>query len=824
MQARNPKFGSQEKLSLFIVSAAVIILQIVLMRSLAVRFYSHFSYVIIGTALLGFGASGTFLYLSSRVLQKEIRISSIALPALFFLSISVSYGITLKIPVDIQYIFFSRKQLLHLIVLKALLFIPFFFGALYIGLNLLYFRKQASRVYAVNLVGSGIGGIIATSLMYKISPEVLPFWIPILGVPSLFIQIARRSTNLSAHSKRLLFLLTASAFLLPIFLLRVIPSNSQDPYKMIAYLERLESQSDAKKMISIPGPRGKIEVFDSPMIHQTLFAGVGATANPPPQLTLLVDGHLKSPVFKINSGNDLEILDHTPQSIGYRLVKPRSVLLLGESGGVNVWLAKRYSDCKITVVQANPQINHLLKGELATISGNVFNQANVNVITESPHLFIRQTKEKFDLVHLAVGEGMAAGASSLMSSHEDYLLTLESIMQSFRILTDSGIITLTRGIQYPPRDNIRVFALFAQALKSIGITQVHLHLVQVRNYLAVNTILAKTPIFPNTVKRLAELCHTSVIDIEYHPGINSDHTNQYNQLAGPAGTSYSYLHHAIQQILFGDRNEFFDDWIYQIRPNTENNPYFYNFFKWKSLRKFFETYKTQLFQKLEVSYLVLALSLGELLVAGLLLILFPLLILGSSQISVKTKGYSSVYFFCIGLSFILVEMSHIQKFTQFLGDPIYSISLVLTTLLIAAGLGSEVQSRIPLIPSRKICLAVVGIILISITNFLLLGIVMSDIIQLKLGFRLVIAGMMLMPLGFMMGWLFPIGITTLEKNGRGVLPWAWGINGFASVLAAPLAVMLSMSFGFTTVLFIALILYTIAGLAFQQFEGTQLRS
>ena len=443
----HPKFEHQEKLLLFIVSAAVIVLQIVLMRSLAVRFYSHFSYIIIGIALLGFGASGTFLYLTSHVLQKNFRTVSIALPALFFLSISLSYAATLKIPVDIQYIFFSGKHLFYLIVLKSLLFIPFFFGA-------------------------------------------------------------------------------------------------------------------------------------------------------------------------------------------------------------------------------------------------------------------------------------------------------------------------------------------------------------------------KNPILQNTLKQLAEMCSTSRIDMEYHPGIDGSKTNHYNQIASPTGKPYSYFHHSIRQILFGNRDDFFDDWIYRVRPKTEDAPYFYNFFKWRSLTRFIATYKTNLFQKLEVAYLVLALSLGEMLLSGFLLILLPLLVLGSGPISVRRKVYSSVYFFSIGLCFILIEMIHIQKFTQFLGDPIYSVSLVLTIILISAGMGSEFQSRIRLNQSRKICLGVLGIILISIANFSLLSRFMTDVIQLKMGFRFVIAAMLLMPLGFMMGWLFPVGITILQKNARDFVPWAWGINGYASVIAAPLAVMLSMSFGFTIVLTLALLLYT----------------
>ena len=803
-------------LAVFLLSCAIIAFQIVLMRSLAVLRYHHFSYLVISTALLGFGVSGTFLHFAGRHFCKYFPFRSLILMALFTLSIPICYTLSLLLPIDIQYIFYSYKQGLLLSIYAILLFIPFFLGASIIGLAIQYYEENTGWVYGLNLLGSGVGGGIAIGMMYLISPLNLPNFVSGISVVALILWLISIRTHLSPPKKRVAVLGLGMIIIAIISVLINPPRYHMDPYKAFAHLQRLQSQADAKLLISRSSPRGQIDIYESDKLHHTLFAGLNSRSEPPEQLTLLIDGHHAGAIFKIRTKEEAEILDDTPQSLAYRLVDTPKVLLLGEVGGVNVWLARRFNASDITVVQGNPQLVDVLKEDLSLESGTIYNRPDVRVIIRDPRLFIQTTTEKFDIIHLVTGEGFSAGISGLASLHEDFLLTKEGIAQCYQRLTPRGILTLSRGIQFPPRDNIKLFALFSAALNYAGSIDVKNNLYQVRNYLAVNTLLSKNPFDQGMIAKFENECHNLLLDIEYHPSISSDRTNVFNILEGPSGKKYSYFHHAILNILSATQDQFRDEWMYNVHPPTDNSPYFYNFFKWRSLKKFLNVYGGQMLQKLELGYLILFFSFLEAILMAFIMIIFPLFWTKIKDEPRSCKIAAAIYFLNLGIAFMFVEMVFVQKFTKFLGDPIYSVSIVLVSILISAGSGSIFQNHWSINSKAKVLTAVAGILVFSVLNLITLKSVIYHFSSSPLLMRMSLTFILIMPGAFLMGWLFPIGIKGLQARTGELVPWAWGINGFGSVSAAPLAVMLSMQFGFDAVIFIALTLYIVAALAYSR--------
>ena len=132
--------------SLFLLSATVVSLQVFLMRLLTITRYHHFSYLVISIALLGFGVSGTFLTFTSKHLKASFFTWSIVLLFLFTISTATCYFAAETIPIDIQYLLYSKKQLLMLIAYNMLLFIPFFFAALFIGSLLIRSEEHTSEL------------------------------------------------------------------------------------------------------------------------------------------------------------------------------------------------------------------------------------------------------------------------------------------------------------------------------------------------------------------------------------------------------------------------------------------------------------------------------------------------------------------------------------------------------------------------------------------------------------------------------------------------------------------------------------------------------
>jgi hypothetical protein len=170
------------------------------------------------------------------------------------------------------------------------------------------------------------------------------------------------------------------------------------------------------------------------------------------------------------------------------------------------------------------------------------------------------------------------------------------------------------------------------------------------------------------------------------------------------------------------------------------------------------------------------------------------------------------HFSLIGLGFMFFEMLFIQRLTRFLGDPLYATTAVLTSILAFAGAGSAVQSRIRLRALVRIAIGATGVTLLGITYGVTIEPVLGRLVVSSVPVRFAIAVLALFPVSFVLGWQFPAGIEVL-KSDSGLLPVAWAANGVASVVAAPLAVLLAMRLGFQAVSIAAVSCFAAVALA-----------
>ena len=791
--------------SIFLLSMVIISLQLMLMRALSVSYYYHFSYLVISTALLGFGASGTLLSLTYNKLKKRFSTWTTAGYLLFLVSIPAAYLAAQQLSIDVRYLLYSWRQFFLLSLYNLLLFIPFFIGAWIIGFKLTYFKKEVPELYGANLVGSGIGGIVAVAIMYTAPAYLLPLRVtPIALLALIAWLLASRYHKFHPYNSILLGLL---ALFITVGTQLVKPSSSIDDYKDLSHFIRLEQQDDATHVVQRYGPRAQIDIYRSPTIHSTMFAGLQADTLPPSQMAVLMDGHTAGTIFSIQNESGARILDFTPQSMPYRLLDNPRVLLLGEVGGVNVWLARRFGAESVTVVQNNPQILELMNDALKEQNGDVYRGKDVEVINQHPRLFLEQSEEQYDIIQFVTAEGTAAGSGGLQGLHEDFLLTTESFATAIDRLSSRGFVSITRGIQSPPRDNIKLFALSIDALRTNGVEHPGAHLLISRNYLAVNSLIAKAEISDRLVDRHLNTTENLNLDREYYPGIISGDIKQLNHIEGPDQVPYSYLHHSLLQLLSANPESFYENWVYQVAAPTDNRPYFFDFFKWKSLNRFMDTYGRQWFRKLELGYVILIFTFIELFVAAFVLILLPLILSRSTFSRATHKLPAVLHFGAIGIGFMFLEIMYLQMFTKFLGDPIYSAAAVLTSLLVFSGIGSHMQKKLPGSPSTRIRAGATAVSVITALYLLLLDPVLSTWMDLSTPIRFIITTLFLMPVSFFMGWMFPSGMQLLDQYDDQLIPWAWGVNGFASVTASPLAVMLSMSLGFDWVMIFAIAAY-----------------
>jgi hypothetical protein len=154
-------------------------------------------------------------------------------------------------------------------------------------------------------------------------------------------------------------------------------------------------------------------------------------------------------------------------------------------------------------------------------------------------------------------------------------------------------------------------------------------------------------------------------------------------------------------------------------------------------------------------------------------------------------------------------MSLMQRFTLFIGDPLLAAAGVLSSVLFFSGCGSLYSAYRPRHPIRAIAAAGAGIALAAPLVLFLSHWLLGWVSTWSLPGRFLVTLGLLAPLAFLMGWPFPAGLRLLERQTPALISWAWGINGFASVAAAPLTVMLAMSFGFRLVVALAVACYLV---------------
>ena len=292
--------------------------------------------------------------------------------------------------------------------------------------------------------------------------------------------------------------------------------------------------------------------------------------------------------------------------------------------------------------------------------------------------------------------------------------------------------------------------------------------------------------------------------------MRADEANRYNLLQEP------YFYEAAQRLI-EDPAAFVEQYKFDLTPATDDRPYFFDFFKWQALPELWAVSAQSGGALLDWGYLILCATLAQAALLSLVLVLLPLW-LGLESRPSAGRWRIIAYFGAIGLAFLFVEIASIQRFTLFLAHPLYAIGVVLAGFLVFAGIGSGVAPALErrFAGSRigALGLAIGAIVLLAVAYILALPPLFAALIALPDLAKIALSLALIAPLAFFMGMPFPLALARLKASAPHLVPWAWGINGCASVLSAILATMLAMTFGTRMVVFAAAALYLLAGLTF----------
>jgi hypothetical protein len=417
-------------------------------------------------------------------------------------------------------------------------------------------------------------------------------------------------------------------------------------------------------------------------------------------------------------------------------------------------------------------------------------------------------------------DAFSATTAGLYALNESYLYTVEALQDYLSLLRNDGFLALTRWLRIPPRDGLKLFATALAALKANGVTHPERQLALIRSWKTATLLVKRGPFTAAEIQKIRQFCNERSFDVVYYPGITAPEVNRFNQLASP------YFYEGTQQLIGEQADSFFRDYKFHVRPARDDRPYFFHFFKWRSFPEIVAMKSRGGLPLLEWGYPILVASLIQASLASFVLILLPLRRLKRSGTALRHRGRIGFYFFALGLAFLFIEMASIQRFILFLSHPLYAIAVILAAFLVFAGLGSGSSARLATRCDRDVTrgrlkavfLAVSGIVVISALYLWLLPLLFHSLMPLSDVSRIAVTVLLIAPLAFFMGMPFPLGLSLLGRHGATMIPWAWGINGCASVLSAILATLMAIDFGFTAVTTVACGLYILAALALRRVD------
>jgi hypothetical protein len=253
-----------------------------------------------------------------------------------------------------------------------------------------------------------------------------------------------------------------------------------------------------------------------------------------------------------------------------------------------------------------------------------------------------------------------------------------------------------------------------------------------------------------------------------------------------------------------ERSEYYANHPYYLQAPSDDSPFFFHYYKWKTLLK---TRDIDTGHTGATGQLILLLILAFSIVFSAFLIIFPLLKFQKAGLQTPHKLSYVLYFAALGLGFIFIEISYIQRFILFLGYPTYSLTVILFSLLTFSGIGSYVSGKVAVSPKGLITIAVILLTAVALGYIVLLPPIFNHFLSAPKQIRILISLILLLPLGLLLGVFFPTGIKIISAESRSFVPWAWGINGCASVIGTVLSIIIAMTYGFDAVTVLAVIIY-----------------
>jgi hypothetical protein len=778
-----------------LISAAALGYEVLLTRLFAIIQWHHFAHMAIGLALLGYSASGTFLALGRGMLPASFA-SAFGINALLFgLTASACFLIAQALPFNPLELLWDPWQVGYLMAIGLLLALPFFFAANAIALVFQQWSRHIGRSYAADLLGAGAGSLVIVLLLWWLPPLTSLFAAATLGPVAAALVLGRRERPAAL----------AAALVLPF--LGALFTLQPSPYKALSQaLEVMGAEVVARRS----SPLGLVTVVASPEVPFRHAPGLSflSPALPGEQLGVFVDGEGPGAIVRADGEPEqTAYLAHLGSALPYRLLKHPRVGVLGADGGLDVRQALILGARSVTAVELNPQILGLVRGPYHDYSGGLYRDPRVETMVADARRFLERDDLRYDLIQIPPVDSFAASTAGLGALEESYLLTVEAFQEALVRLTPGGMLAVTRWLKTPPRDSLKLFITAVDALEGSGVRSPGNNLVLIRSWNTFTLLVKSSPFTAGETASLRRFAEDHAFDTAWYPGMTRSEANRFNRWPEPT------LYLGCRALLGPGRDAFIADYPYQIAPARDDRPYFFHFFRWELLARLSESGNRNAFALVDWGYPLLLATIAQVTVLGLLLVLLPLVLVKRRNGAAPPEGLRvPVYFFCLGLAFMFLEIAFIQRLILFLGHPVYAVAVALGGFLVFAGIGSRLGEplRERWGERRSAAGAIAAAVTLGAQSLWVLPWLFTAAGNWDDGWRMALALGAIAPLALAMGLPFPLGLEAAARHNPSAIPWGWAFNGWASVTGSGLATLAAVHWGLSTVTTMALGLYLIA--------------
>jgi len=776
-------------IAIFLLSLGVLLYELTLTRLFSVLMWYHFASLSIAAALLGFALGGVLVHLRpSLVPERNFPSCLIPWTALFGVSAAIPFFLLglARLKPDILFpllSFFhqpyfqpfrqaplgpSPAAVLSMVVLYTVIMVPFLAAG--IVLAGLFLRLRAGRIgyiYAADLAGAAGGCIIFVP------------GLQLLGAPSLLLMAGAVAFGSVAFlSKK-----TGRYIALGLVLITSVLAFYNGSGDRLVRLQYARGQYEPDIRFSAWNALSRVVVYPLSRWEAERAWGISRryTGEYPGNMGMLVDDAGYTPIIENRDR------DSSPPwapwhiiSLASHLRPAADTLVIGPGGGRDILAALGTGARQVTAIEINPLIVKAVDETFRKYSGGPYSLPGVKVIVGEGRSELARLGEKFDIIQASSVFGEISPSAGAFSLSANFLYTREAFGEYWDHLKDDGILSLTRSV-FGLR-SLRLVSLARDLLTAKGGADPEDSIAVIRERGLATVLVSRRGFTSTEIKELHRLATESGFTIEYLPG-------------------------TVTEGRFGDVVRGLDvtDGRFDLSPPTDDKPFFYNNVpKSRFFNVFFKP------NERGERHIIILRTMAALLILPLLaLLLLPALKRKAHRTEQGLPVWrASIYFAAIGSGYIIVELVMMHRFALFLGNPTYSLTVVLAALLLSSAAGSfwagKNDQRIQkMLPGLQVALFLLILIVWIVSGAL------SPSLRLSSGWRVLITMLIMAPPGFVMGIFLPVGLSFLSRNGRSFVPWAWAVNGAASVAGSLGSIVMAMNFGYSRALMLGVLCYAL---------------